>query len=733
MMPNFGSYINANSLPNAFKINNRTEPQEITDEERYRQYRSVPNDSPTVISVDRVSQLSSELTTLCRELKTENAEKVFKELIELLGERNGFWAARARELANQPKSNRGLFDAVDTFLTDSLYHVGVDAENTEEEGLEIDRLIPYNQMLTMYSRTKNADKFFELLQKMDSAGVSPDIYTYNALFKLRANRGELEELLQLATDMLEQNIRLDVVSYNILIEALGTRGWAPSPAIGPFGGHSGIASANRVLQMMSRLKIRRDPRTYEVMFNCLFKVDLCEELVALWDEMLLRGTTPTAESCSTVMKAMYRLGRSEEALSLWYRVKNILHDYIRHLEGKGDDIVRANALPRQRAKAVASGSWDPVLPNARTENVILDIFKEQGQGTLVFETWHLFRRADVTPLPSSCAALMEVYLDIGDYSSGLNVYKWLERVAIRPTARVFAVLIALMASQSAATNLHIPPPSIHTSPRSTSTASFDTIPEEDDAVDITASTAPKLLISPKTLDASTMSGIRQLWMGLRALDTTFHPPQLSTFEAVIASFHYAKDDIGVLDAFKILQETFKSRSPSALVAPSHHDINVISASSHLDGDAQRITRGLRHVPPLRGTISIENLTLVLDSHRRAQFSYGSLNQRLPEDVERMRILLRLEPTSAYERALGSDADELLGSDLLANSDYGPLSLDSGTHASQDTQSSDHWKLNVSEGSKLFSNLKNNPQPRFIPTAWNIAYPAPPPMDRDDLL
>lgn len=640
---------------------------------------------------------------------------------------------------------------MDSFLGDPSATAEVEDQG-EENSLGFDRIVPYNLMLTMYSRTKNADKFFDLLQKFESSGLSPDIYTYNALFKLRANRGELEEVLKLATDMLEQNIRLDVVSFNILIEALGNRGWAPTPAVGPFGGHSGIASANRALQMMSRFKIRRDPRTYEIMFNSLFKVDLCEELVALWDEMLLRGTTPTAESCSTLMKAMYRLGRSEDALGVWYRVKNILLDYIRHLEGKGDDGVRTSAMPRIRAKALSSGSWDPVLPTSRTENVVIDMLKEQGQANLAFETWHLFRRADITPLPNTCAALMELYLDIGDYSSGINVYQWLERVGIRPTPRALAVLISLLACQATTNYMRRNVKSAEQkalesvaglqmesqkASRQNSKPSFDSIPDDDPTKELPLS----LSITTKSLDPGTMSTIRQMWMALRAIDTTFHPPQLSTFESVIVAFYTAKDYIGVLDSFKVMQETLLSRSPAALAAPSSPDLAIGSmvtqhqyAADNLNQSKPLIVRSLRHAPPLRGNVGIESLALVLDSHRRAQYSYGSLSHRLPEEVERVRMLLDIEPSANYERALGPDAEEFFSADLFSNSDFGASSSEHGSsNASQESQSLGSWKLTTSESSKLFAKLKKNPQPRFVPTAWNIAFPSPTIVKEDDPL
>ena len=426
--------------------------EKFLEESRYRPYRepatlasSSSRDSPEF-------RLFTDLSALTRELKVSDAEKCFEELVLVVGNRQTFWSSGSQALKGDGSFNTDYRSKYsdDSYLDD--VGDGNMADGAEGD-FHLNPIVPYNLMLTMYSRTKNANRFFAMLHRLNEIGISPDIYTYNALFKLRANRGELEQLLQLATDMLEQNIHLDVVSYNIIIEALGAKGWASVKTMGPFGGTSGIASAHRVLQIMSQLKIRRDARTYELMFNALFKVDLCEEIVELWNEMLLRGTVPTSEACSTVMKAFYRLGYPDEALDIWQRLKSILLDYIRHLEDKGSEAaVRTLAMPRSKSTSRAEKAWDPILPTARTENILLDIFKETGALTAFFETWHLFRRADINPLSNSCAALMEVYLDIADYRSGLNVFRWLEHVKISPSPRALAAHIALLAHQSASSS-----------------------------------------------------------------------------------------------------------------------------------------------------------------------------------------------------------------------------------------------------------------------------------------
>lgn len=553
--------------------------------------------------------------------------------MSLVGNRQTFWSFGMQSLKGDGSVNSLPASALSSSPSSSPLSSSSSLSATSESGsavmdetegdFHLNPIVPYNLMLTMYSRNRNADKFFGILQRLNEVGISPDIYTYNALFKLRENRGELEQLLHLATDMLDQNIPLDVVSYNIIIEALGNRGWAFVKAIGPFGGSSGIASAHRVLQLMSQLKVRREARTYELMFSALFKVDLCEEIVELWNEMLLRGTVPTAEACSTVMKAFYRLSHPDEALSIWQRLKSILLDYIRHLEEEeektasagGSPAVRTLAMPRTKPLSRAENSWDPILPTARTENILLDIFKETGQLNAFFETWHLFRRADINPLSNSCAALMEVYLDIADYRSGLNVYQWLQHVKIQPSPRTLAVHIALLAYQSASSPSSSPMRfsrlSSASSSSSDSTAHHSTatssIPEpmEQTPSPGHSSPPPRLHhqhqqseprivhpeISDKTVDPGSLSRIRQEWMSLRALDSSFHSPQLSTFEAVIAAFYYANDYIGVFDAFKVMMESIYSRTPPALSAPTK---NISSSSDSSSSSPSPPSDSSRH-------------------------------------------------------------------------------------------------------------------------------------------
>lgn len=641
----------------------------------------------------------------------------------MIGNRNEIWAS---PLASAPLDG----DEIPTNTLNENENASLEGSEEDELALEGELatyrllpIVPYNMMLTMYSRLKNADKFVAILNRIHSAGIAPDIYTYNALFKLRANRGELELLLTLAVDMIQENIPLDVVSYNILIEALGAKGWAHVAPIGPFGGGSGIACAHRVLNLMSRQRIIREPRTYEVMFNALFKVDLCEEIVQLWSEMLQRGTLPTAEACSTVMKAYYRLGQPDHALAIWFRVKNILMDYIRHLEGTNSELIRTQAVPQFHKTALSPGSWDPLLPTARTENILLDIFKEQGQLTAFFETWHIFRRANINPLASSCAALMEVYLDLADFKSGLNVFEWLHLVKIQPSPRLLAAHISLIAYQS--------------------------ISKYEKASGLNYGTPQDMIIRPTSLDHGSLSIIRQEWMALRSMDSTFHPPQFSTFEAVIASFHFAQDYIGVFDAFKIMMEGLISRSPTARAAylasiaaeeqnvaddknnSPKQELEVKKEAQNFNSNSERssepkgphkhhknhhwgkMIRSIRHVPPLRGKFSIETLILVLDAHKRAKSWYGT-DSKLLAQIELARQILGLEATQDY---LFAKTLSVLDQPSAAPPDPEPEST-------EEPKSYADWKITSVGSTELLNSVKKATQPRFVPTSWNIAIQGP---------
>lgn len=689
--------------------------QNSMDAARYRVYSEIPRSSSSVDSSDRVNQLRVDLQKLTRDLKVKESEKCFEELVGLIGNRDQIWTSPLSAVESGIGS-----ESLNRFDYSEEGVLSEDAESVSNESgldgnLETFRLapiVPYNMMLTMYSRLKNASRFMEILNRISEAKIAPDIYTYNALFKLRANRGELELLLKLAVDMIEENVRLDVVSYNIMIEALGEKGWAMVEPVGPFGGGSGIVCAHRVLKWMSRQKIRREPRTYEVMFNALFKVDLCEEIVELWDEMLQRGTLPTAEACSTVMKAYYRLGAPDRALKIWLHVKNILMDYIRHLEGLDSSSIRTKAVPRFQALQHSPGSWDPLLPTARTENIVLDLLEEAGQLNAFFETWHLFRRADITPLANSCAAIMELYLDIGDYRSGLNVFEWTEHVKISPSPRLFSANIALLAY-----------------------ASFSGHQKGNGPM---GDLSERLQIRTSDLDHGTMSQIRQRWMALRALDNSYHPPQFSTIHAAIISFYSANDYIGVFDAFRVMMDALISRSPTARSAPnssvepisdlenraskrengnplSKTDYGFQSTTTesepskiHHRAHTKQKTRSIRHVPPLRGHIGIETLILVLEAYSKAKSWYGA-DPNLLAEVELARQVLNLEPTQDYAFAKTLTALDSPVAPQPSNESNAPDSIAP-------------WTITSVGSTELLNTVKKSKQPKFVPTSWNIAIP-----------
>jgi pentatricopeptide repeat protein len=675
------------------------EEEKPIETSKYTPYR-LPSYSASFEPQERsVSDLYGQLSTLTRSLNEKEAEKCFEELIGRVGQRQFSWTAQATlmnvsgdETSEESSYNDSSSISTTQFSTQS-------DSGVKREEIHLDPIVPYNMMLTMYSRTKDADKFFAILNTIGESGIQPDIYTYNTLFKLRANRGELEELLTLATEMIESNVKLDVVSYNILIEALGEKGWSPVPIIGPFGGFSGISSANRVLEMMSRLKIRREPRTYELIINAMFRLDLCEEVLELWDEMLLRGTLPTAELCSTVMKAYYRLGRPSEALTIWNRVQPILLDYINHLEGR--DEVRTTARPRRLRSG--SASWDPILPTSRTENILLDIMVESGDVLAVFQVWQLFRRADITPLANSCAALMEVYLDLGDYASGLNVFEWMGHVGITPSPRALAARIALLAHHNEAQNaIHSRDPAY--SPNSV----LNSFP-----------TTQRMY----TLDQVTTTRIRAVWKSIRTLDPDFHSPQMATFEAAFIAFFSNQDFDEVIQVFKQLDTTIRSRHiPDTSPEPLSSETETTSTDSQSkieekskaagprkvapndrDGTWKPKVRVQRHKPPLRGRLEISFLVLVLEACRLSSMSFAE-RMEIVNAVEELRSFLDLTPSQEYVA---------LFKNCLEKIDSMPIN-----RAAADSK----WQMTVGGPDMLKQVAKS--QPKFVPNSWNIAIPSP---------
>lgn len=83
----------------------------------------------------------------------------------------------------------------------------------------------YTALVSAYSRSGFFDKAFSLLDLMkNTPGCEPDIYTYTIMLKSCLQVYAFDRVQALLSDMAEQGIKPNTVTYNTLIDAYGKAG-----------------------------------------------------------------------------------------------------------------------------------------------------------------------------------------------------------------------------------------------------------------------------------------------------------------------------------------------------------------------------------------------------------------------------------------------------------------------------------------------------------------------------
>lgn len=80
----------------------------------------------------------------------------------------------------------------------------------------------YTALLSAYSRSGLFETAFSLLEKMkNTPGCEPDVFTYSILIKSCVHVFEFEKVQTLLSDMADQGIKSNTITYNTLIDAYG--------------------------------------------------------------------------------------------------------------------------------------------------------------------------------------------------------------------------------------------------------------------------------------------------------------------------------------------------------------------------------------------------------------------------------------------------------------------------------------------------------------------------------
>uniref|UniRef100_A0A0V0IVU4 Putative pentatricopeptide repeat-containing protein, mitochondrial-like n=1 Tax=Solanum chacoense TaxID=4108 RepID=A0A0V0IVU4_SOLCH len=154
----------------------------------------------------------------------------------------------------------------------------------------------------------------EVYKMMGEFGIMSTIITYNTMLDLFCREGEVEQALDLLSEMERRECYPNDVTYNILINGLSKKGE--------------FNHARGLIGEMLNKGLEVSAHTYNPLIYGYCVKGMVVEALSLGEEMEVRGASPTVSTYNTFIYALCRQGQASEA-RYWFSVmlkKNLVPD-----------------------------------------------------------------------------------------------------------------------------------------------------------------------------------------------------------------------------------------------------------------------------------------------------------------------------------------------------------------------------------------------------------------------
>merc|ERR1719159_1029991 len=271
------------------------------------------------------------------------------------------------------------------------------AERKEKEDVDISKHVA---MMRARSKENDLEGAMQVFRKLQSSGVQLTALAYNALLDACVQCGKVNVALQHFKEMKELGL-LDVVSYNTLLKAYLKQGQ--------------IAKARKLLTEMSENNIQANQVTYNEMLNALVAVKDRHEMWALVREMNAMGMRPNSVTCSIILKSLTAHSASDDVRQAMALIDNLHEDMDEVLFASViEACVRVGQLDLLSSKLQQyAGLGGLAGLTAPTYGSMIKAYGRARDIERVRELWNEMRRRHVTPTSITLGCMVDALVSNG--------------------------------------------------------------------------------------------------------------------------------------------------------------------------------------------------------------------------------------------------------------------------------------------------------------------------------
>merc|ERR1719473_1824857 len=255
-------------------------------------------------------------------------------------------------------------------------------------------------MMRARSKEHDLEGAMQVFRKLQSSGVQLTSLAYNALLDACVQCGKVNVALQHFKEMKDLGL-VDVVSYNTLLKAYLKQGQ--------------ITKARKLLTEMAENDIQANQVTYNEMLNALVAVKDRQEMWALVREMNVMGMRPNSVTCSIILKSLTAHSAPDDVRQAMALIDNLHEDMDEVLFASViEACVRVGQLDLLSSKLQQYAELGSLAGlTAPTYGSMIKAYGRARDIERVRELWNEMRRRHVTPTSITLGCVIDALVNNG--------------------------------------------------------------------------------------------------------------------------------------------------------------------------------------------------------------------------------------------------------------------------------------------------------------------------------
>merc|ERR1719426_375857 len=264
-------------------------------------------------------------------------------------------------------------------------------ERKEKEDVDISKHVA---MIRARSRENDLEGAMQVFRKLQTSGVQLTSLAYNALLDSCVQCGKVNVALQHFKEMKDLGL-VDVVSYNTLLKAYLKQGQ--------------IVKARKLLTEMAENNIQANQVTYNEMLNAIVTTKDRKEMWALVREMNAIGMKPNSVTCSIILKSLTAHSATDDVRQAMALIDNLQEDMDEVLFASVvEACVRVGRLDLLSSKLQQYASVGGLAGlTAPTYGSMIKAYGRAKDIERVRELWNEMRRHHVTPTSITLGCMVD--------------------------------------------------------------------------------------------------------------------------------------------------------------------------------------------------------------------------------------------------------------------------------------------------------------------------------------